>query len=36
MEKDIVLELTEQQTIVNPSAFAVTPQRLRERGFGSR
>ena len=32
-EKDIVLELTEQQTIVNPSAFASTLQRLRERGF---
>lgn len=32
-EKDIVLELTEQQTIVNPSAFAATLQRLRERGF---
>jgi EAL domain-containing protein (putative c-di-GMP-specific phosphodiesterase class I) len=32
-EGDIVLELTEQQTIVNPSAFASTLQRLRERGF---
>jgi EAL domain-containing protein (putative c-di-GMP-specific phosphodiesterase class I) len=32
-EKNIVLELTEQQTIVNPSAFASTLQRLRERGF---
>ncbi len=32
-ERDIVLELTEQQTIVNPSAFASTLQRLRERGF---
>jgi EAL domain-containing protein (putative c-di-GMP-specific phosphodiesterase class I) len=32
-EKDIALELTEQQTIVNPSAFAATLQRLRERGF---
>ena len=32
-EKEIVLELTEQQTIVNPSAFAATLQRLRERGF---
>lgn len=30
---DVVLELTEQQTIVNPSAFAATLQRLRERGF---
>jgi len=32
-EKTIVLELTEQQTIVNPRAFAATLQRLRERGF---
>lgn len=32
-ETNIVLELTEQQTIVNPSAFAATLQRLRERGF---
>jgi EAL domain-containing protein (putative c-di-GMP-specific phosphodiesterase class I) len=32
-EKSIVLELTEQQTIVNPRAFAATLQRLRERGF---
>jgi EAL domain-containing protein (putative c-di-GMP-specific phosphodiesterase class I) len=32
-EKSIVLELTEQQTIVNPTAFAATLQRLRERGF---
>jgi len=32
-ENNIVLELTEQQTIVNPSAFASTLQRLRERGF---
>ena len=32
-EKDIVLELTEQQTIVNPRAFASTLQTLRERGF---
>ena len=31
--RSIVLELTEQQTIVNPSAFAATLQRLRERGF---
>jgi EAL domain-containing protein (putative c-di-GMP-specific phosphodiesterase class I) len=32
-ENNIVLELTEQQTIVNPAAFASTLQRLRERGF---
>jgi EAL domain-containing protein (putative c-di-GMP-specific phosphodiesterase class I) len=32
-EKSIVLELTEQQTIVNPRAFAATLQQLRERGF---
>ena len=32
-EKNIVLELTEQQTIVNPRAFASTLQQLRERGF---
>lgn len=32
-ERSIVLELTEQQTIVNPRAFATTLQRLRERGF---
>lgn len=32
-EKNIVLELTEQQTIVNPGAFASTLQQLRERGF---
>jgi EAL domain-containing protein (putative c-di-GMP-specific phosphodiesterase class I)/ActR/RegA family two-component response regulator len=32
-EENIVLELTEQQTIVNPRAFATTLQRLRERGF---
>ncbi len=32
-EKSIILELTEQQTIVNPRAFAATLQRLRERGF---
>jgi len=32
-EKDIVLELTEQQTILNPRAFATTLQKLRERGF---
>ena len=32
-ESNIVLELTEQQTIVNPGAFASTLQRLRERGF---
>jgi EAL domain-containing protein (putative c-di-GMP-specific phosphodiesterase class I) len=32
-EQSVVLELTEQQTIVNPHAFAATLQRLRERGF---
>jgi EAL domain-containing protein (putative c-di-GMP-specific phosphodiesterase class I) len=32
-EETIVLELTEQQTIVNPGAFAATLLRLRERGF---
>ncbi|HWM89874.1 MAG TPA: EAL domain-containing response regulator [Thermoanaerobaculia bacterium] len=32
-ERTIVLELTEQQTIVNPRAFAATLHRLRERGF---
>ena len=32
-ERTIVLELTEQQTIVNPRAFASTLQKLRERGF---
>jgi EAL domain-containing protein (putative c-di-GMP-specific phosphodiesterase class I) len=32
-EHSIVLELTEQQTIVNPRAFASTLQKLRERGF---
>lgn len=32
-ERSIVLELTEQQTIVNPRAFAATLQRLRELGF---
>jgi EAL domain-containing protein (putative c-di-GMP-specific phosphodiesterase class I) len=32
-EQDIILELTEQQTIVNPQAFATTLQKLRERGF---
>jgi EAL domain-containing protein (putative c-di-GMP-specific phosphodiesterase class I) len=32
-EDNVVLELTEQQTIVNPRAFASTLQRLRERGF---
>src|SRR6202035_2867954 len=32
-EGNIILELTEQQTIVNPRAFAATLQRLRERGF---
>ena len=32
-ERSIVLELTEQQTIVNPRAFATTLQKLRDRGF---
>ena len=32
-ERSIVLELTEQQTIVNPRAFAATLQKLRDRGF---
>jgi EAL domain-containing protein (putative c-di-GMP-specific phosphodiesterase class I) len=32
-ERSIVLELTEQQTIVNPRAFASTLQRLRDCGF---
>lgn len=32
-ERTIVLELTEQQTIVNPRAFASTLQKLREKGF---
>jgi len=32
-ESRIILELTEQQTIVNPRAFAATLHRLRERGF---
>lgn len=32
-ERSIVLELTEQQTIVNPRAFATTLQLLRETGF---
>jgi EAL domain-containing protein (putative c-di-GMP-specific phosphodiesterase class I) len=32
-ERTVVLELTEQQTIVNPRAFASTLQKLRERGF---
>lgn len=32
-ERSVVLELTEQQTIVNPRAFATTLQKLRERGF---
>ena len=31
---DIVFELTEQQTIVNPQAFAATLGTLRDRGFG--
>jgi EAL domain-containing protein (putative c-di-GMP-specific phosphodiesterase class I) len=29
----VILELTEQQTILNPQAFAASLQRLRERGF---
>jgi EAL domain-containing protein (putative c-di-GMP-specific phosphodiesterase class I) len=32
-ERSIVLELTEQQTIVNPRAFAATLHRLKESGF---
>jgi EAL domain-containing protein (putative c-di-GMP-specific phosphodiesterase class I)/ActR/RegA family two-component response regulator len=32
-EENVILELTEQQTILNPRAFATTLQRLRERGF---
>lgn len=32
-ERTIVMELTEQQTIVNPRAFASTLQRLRKSGF---
>lgn len=32
-EKSVVLELTEQQTIVNPRAFATTLHKLRDRGF---
>jgi EAL domain-containing protein (putative c-di-GMP-specific phosphodiesterase class I) len=32
-ERSIVMELTEQQTIVNPRAFASTLQRLRDCGF---
>ncbi len=32
-EENVILELTEQQTIVNPHAFAAALQRLRERGF---
>ncbi|MFL6200962.1 MAG: EAL domain-containing protein [Thermoanaerobaculia bacterium] len=32
-ERSIVLELTEQQTIVNPRAFAATLGKLRETGF---
>lgn len=32
-EGNVILELTEQQTIVNPRAFAATLQQLRERGF---
>jgi EAL domain-containing protein (putative c-di-GMP-specific phosphodiesterase class I) len=30
---NVILELTEQQTILNPSAFAAALQQLRERGF---
>jgi EAL domain-containing protein (putative c-di-GMP-specific phosphodiesterase class I) len=32
-ERSVVLELTEQQTIVNPRAFATTLHKLRDRGF---
>jgi EAL domain-containing protein (putative c-di-GMP-specific phosphodiesterase class I)/ActR/RegA family two-component response regulator len=32
-EHNVILELTEQQTILNPIAFAAALQRLRERGF---
>jgi EAL domain-containing protein (putative c-di-GMP-specific phosphodiesterase class I) len=32
-EHNVILELTEQQTILNPGAFAAGLQRLRERGF---
>jgi EAL domain-containing protein (putative c-di-GMP-specific phosphodiesterase class I)/CheY-like chemotaxis protein len=32
-EDRIILELTEQQTVVNPRALAATLERLRERGF---
>lgn len=32
-EGNVILELTEQQTIVNPRAFATTLANLRERGF---
>ncbi|HEV3456103.1 MAG TPA: EAL domain-containing response regulator [Thermoanaerobaculia bacterium] len=32
-EQNVILELTEQQTILNPLAFAAALQRLRERGF---
>jgi EAL domain-containing protein (putative c-di-GMP-specific phosphodiesterase class I)/ActR/RegA family two-component response regulator len=31
--QNVILELTEQQTILNPSAFAAALQQLRERGF---
>jgi EAL domain-containing protein (putative c-di-GMP-specific phosphodiesterase class I) len=30
---NVILELTEQQTILNPGAFATAPQQLRDRGF---
>ena len=32
-EQNVILELTEQQTILNPLAFGAALQRLRERGF---
>lgn len=32
-EENVILELTEQQTIVNPRAFAATLEKLREHGF---
>jgi len=32
-EQNVILELTEQQTILNPHAFAAALQQLRERGF---
>ena len=33
VEQNVILELTEQQTILNPLAFAAALSRLRERGF---